>query len=125
MGLCLRCVRQWRRHCFRREDTLLHTEAHRRFIADAVVPLRSNLSGLERLTNLIAQLIGALALLPPGDGFILCRSQKELGIGGLESTRIGRQQLTALGFLQALPIIETVLDGLLCVFFFTNFVLLK
>ena len=46
--------------------------AHRRFVADAIGLLRGNLSGLERLPDLIAQHIGIPALLPARDGPVLC-----------------------------------------------------
>ena len=46
--------------------------AHRRFVADAIGLLRGNLSGLERLPDLIAQHIGIPALLPTRDGPVLC-----------------------------------------------------
>ena len=45
---------------------------HRRFIADAVGLLRGDLSGLERLPDLIAQHIDIPALLPARDGPVLC-----------------------------------------------------
>ena len=46
--------------------------AHRRFVADAIGLLRGNLSGLERLPDLIAQHIGIPALLPARDSPVLC-----------------------------------------------------
>ena len=86
--------------------------AHGRFVADAVCLLGGNLSGLERLANLIAQHIRIPPLFPACDGFVFCLGEQELRIGGHVVALIAGDQLPALGLVRVLPIFKTVFQRL-------------
>lgn len=82
--------------------------AHRRFVADAIGLLRGNLSGLERLPDLIAQHIGIPPLLPARGGLVLGLGEQELGIGGHVVALVGGNQFAALRLVRVLAVIETI-----------------
>lgn len=86
--------------------------AHGRLIADAVCLLGGNLSGLERLADLIAEHIRIPPLLPARDRLILCLGEQELRIGGLLVALIAGDQLPALGLVRVLPIFKAVFQRL-------------
>ena len=84
--------------------------AHGRFIAYPVCLLRGNLPGGKGLADLIAEHIRLPLLFPARDSLVLCFGEQELGIGGLMVALIGRNKLPALGFLQVLSIVQTILE---------------
>lgn len=86
--------------------------AHGRFIAHPICLLRGDLSGLERLPDLIAQHIGIPPLLPARGGLVLGLGEQELRIGGHVVARIAGDQLPALGLVRVLPIFKTVFQRL-------------
>lgn len=99
--------------------------AHCRFIANAVGLLRGDLSGLERLADLIAQHIRLATLFPACGGLVLGLPQKKLRIGSHRVALIGGKQLTALGLVWVHAIVKTVFEGLGNGFALADFVLDK
>ena len=98
--------------------------AHRRFIADTVCLLRRDLTGLERLADLIAKHIGIPPLLPACGGLVLGLAQKKLSVGGHVVAAVGRDQLAALGLVRVLSVVKPFFQGLCDGFALADFVLL-
>ena len=86
--------------------------AHGCLISHTVCLLGGDLSGLERLADLIAQHIRIPPLLPARDGLVFCLGEQELRIGGHVVALIGGDQLPALGLVRVLPIFKTVFQRL-------------
>ena len=99
--------------------------AHRRFVAHPVCLLRGNLSGLERLPDLITQHIGIPALLPARGDLVLGLGEQELGVGSHVVASVGRNQFAALGFVRVFAIVKTVFQRLGYGFSLTDFVFLE
>ena len=86
--------------------------AHCRFIADCQRRFCVQLTGRERLADLIAQYIRIPPLLPARDGLVLGLAQKKLRVGGYGIALIGADQHTVQRLFRVLPIVETVRQGL-------------
>ena len=99
--------------------------AHGSFIAHPVCLLWGNLSGLERLPDLIAQHIGVLPLLPARGGLVLGLGEQELRIGSHVVTGVGRNQFAVLGLVRVFAVVKTVFQGLGNGFSLADFVLFE
>ncbi|EQE41368.1 relaxase/Mobilization nuclease domain protein [Clostridioides difficile CD40] len=86
--------------------------AHGRFIAHPICILRGDLSGLERLPDLIAQHIGIPPLLPARGGLVLGLGEQELRIGGHVVAGIGGNQFAALGLVRVFAVVKTAFQRL-------------
>ena len=86
--------------------------SHGCFIAHTVCLLGGDLSGLERLADLIAKHIRIPPLFPARDGFVFCLGEQELRIGGHVVALIAGDQLPALGLVRVLPVFKTVFQRL-------------
>ena len=96
--------------------------AHRRFIAYPVCLLGSDLSGLERLPDLIAQHIGVPPLLPARGGLVLGLGEQELGVGSHVVASVGRNQFAVLGLVRVFTVVKTVFQRLANGFSLADFV---
>lgn len=99
--------------------------AHGCFITHPVCLLRGDLSGFERLPDLIAQHIGILPLLPARDGLIFRLAQRELGVGGYVVALVGRNQFAALGLVRVFTVFKPILQRLRDSFSLADFVLFE
>ena len=86
--------------------------SHGCLIAHTVCLLGGDLSGLERLADLIAKHIRIPPLFPARDGFVLGLGEQELRIGGHVVALIAGDQLPALGLVRVLPVFKTVFQRL-------------
>ena len=99
--------------------------AHGHFIAQPVCLLRGDLSGLERLPDLIAQHIGVPPLLPARGGLVLGLGQQELRIGCHVVTGVGRNQFSTLGLVRVFTVVKTAFQRLGDGFSLADFVFLE
>ena len=86
--------------------------AHSQLIADTVRFFRGDLSGIERLADLITQHIFALLLLPTRHGLVAGLCQKELGGHRGRVALISGYVFPAFCLFRVFPIVQTVTDGL-------------